>query len=140
VTVAPGTPEGGNTLRYRICEIASPSNCDEAAVSVTVQPALITAGNDSARGSSKVASTVLANVLTNDRLGGVPATMASVRLSQISLTPANPQLTLDVTNGSVKVLGATSSGLYSLVYEICEIASPANCARATVRVDLSGGG
>jgi hypothetical protein len=41
--------------------------------------------------------------------------------------------------GSVDVLGKTSSGLYLLVYQICEIAMPTNSARATVRLDLSGG-
>jgi hypothetical protein len=40
----------------------------------------------------------------------------------------------------VKVLGKTSGTIYALVYEICELAMPANCARATVTLDLSGGG
>jgi hypothetical protein len=77
-------------------------------------------------------------VLTTDRLGGAPATIANVRLSLVSLTPANVNIRLDLTDGSVDVLGKTSSGLYSLGYQICEAASPLNCARATVTVDLSG--
>ena len=85
VTVAAGTPVGTYTLRYGICEIATPSNCDEAIVTVTVQPLLITAGNDNASGSSKVANTALASVLTNDRLGNAPATAANVRLSFVSV-------------------------------------------------------
>jgi hypothetical protein len=46
---------------------------------------------------------------------------------------------LDLSDGSVDVLGKTESGVYLLVYEICEIASPTNCDRATVSLDLSGG-
>ena len=138
VTVAAGTPVGTYTLSYGICEIATPSNCDEAIVTVTVQPLLITAANDSARGSSKVANTALASVLTNDRLGNAPATPANVRLSAVSLTPASSMIRLDVSDGSVDVLGKTSSGIYTLVYEICEVAMPTNCARATVTIDLSG--
>jgi YVTN family beta-propeller protein len=138
VTVASGTPVGTYTLRYSICEIATPSNCDEAIVTVTVQPLLIVAANDYARGSSKVANTALASVLANDRLAGAPATTANVRLSVVSLTPANSQIRLDPADGSVDVLGKTSSGTYTLVYEICEIAMPANCGRATVTIDLSG--
>lgn len=107
------------------------SECDEVDVTVTVQPLLIRAVNDYARGSSKVAHTALASVLTNDRLGSAAATPAHVRLSLVSLTPANSKIKLDLTNGSVDVLGKTESGLYSLVYEICEIAMPTNCARAT---------
>jgi hypothetical protein len=140
VTVAAGTPVGTYTLRYRICEIATPSNCDEADVAVTVQPVLIRAVNDYARASSKVANTALASVLTNDRLGSAPATPANVGLSLVSLTPANNKIRLDLTDGSVDVLGKTESGLYSLVYQICEIAMPTNCARGTVTTDLSGSG
>jgi YVTN family beta-propeller protein len=138
VTVAAGTPVGTYTLRYGICEIATPSNCDEATVTVTVQHLLIAAANDYASGSSKVANTALASVLTNDRLGNAPATPATVRLSFVSLTPANSLIRLDISDGSVDVLGKTSSGLYALVYEICEVAMPGNCARGTVRIDLSG--
>jgi hypothetical protein len=138
VTVASGTPIGTYALRYRICETLTPSNCDEADVSVTVQPLFISAGNDYARGSSKVANTALASVLTNDRLGNAAATIATVKLRSVSIAPANSQIRLDVADGSVDVLGKTSSGLYSLVYEICEIAMPTNCARGTVTIDLSG--
>ena len=105
---------------------------------VTVQPLLVTAANHYASGSSKVANTALASVLTNDRLGNAPATPANVRLSSVSLAPASSMIRLDVSDGSVDVLGKTSSGIYTLVYEICEVAMPANCARAAVRIDLSG--
>ena len=77
-------------------------------------------------------------MLTNDRLGNAPATPANVTLSFVSLTPANNKIRLDLADGSVDVLGKTDSGLYSLVYQICETAMPANCARGTVRIDLSG--
>jgi YVTN family beta-propeller protein len=137
VTVAGGTPVGAYTLRYSMCEILTPANCDAADVTVTVQHLLITAANDSGRGSSKVANTVLANVLANDRLAGAPATLSNVRLSFVSLTPANNMIRLD-TDGSVDVLGKTSSGIFTLVYEICEIAMPVNCGRASVTIDLSG--
>ncbi|MBO9583913.1 MAG: DUF11 domain-containing protein [Flavobacterium sp.] len=36
VIVAPGTPAGNYTLTYRICEIANPTNCDDAIVTVPV--------------------------------------------------------------------------------------------------------
>jgi large repetitive protein len=139
VTVAAGTTVGTHTLTYRICEIAMPSNCDDAIVTVTVLATPIIANADSARVSSKVASTAIANVLANDRLGSAQATLANVTLKFVSLTPASSKIRLDLTDGSVDVLGKTESGLYLLVYEICEIAMPTNCARATVRLDLSGG-
>jgi YVTN family beta-propeller protein len=139
VVVAAGTAAGVHSLVYRICEIANPSNCDNATVTVTVNPYVINAVNDYARASSKTAGTALASVLANDFLGNVRATTANVRLSFVSLTPANSKIALDVSDGSVDVLGKTESGVYLLVYEICEIASPTNCDRATVTLDLSGG-
>jgi hypothetical protein len=129
---------GTQTLTYRICEIAMPSNCDDAIVTVTVLATPIIANNESVRASSKVAKTVIASVLANDRLGSAPATLANVTLSLVSLTPANSKIRLDLTDGSVDVLGKTDSGLYRLVYEICEIAMPTNCMRATVSIDLTG--
>lgn len=140
VTVAAGTAQGSHSLVYRICEIASPSNCDNATVSVTVGPYRIDAVNDYARGSSKVANTPLASVLANDTLGGVRATVATVQLSLVSISPANSKIRLDLNDGSVDVLGKTESGLYSLVYQICEIGNLTNCDQATVSLDLSGSG
>jgi large repetitive protein len=139
VLVAAGTPVGTHSLVYRICEIASPSNCDQATVTVTVNPYVVNAVDDYAKASSKTAATALASVLANDFLGNVRATTANVKLSLVSLTPANSQIRLDLSDGSVDVLGKTDSGVYLLVYQICEIASPTNCDRATVRLELSGG-
>lgn len=138
VTVARGIAQGSYALVYRICEIGSSTNCDDATVAITVAPYIIDAVNDSARGSSKVVNTPLASVLSNDTLGGVRATTSTVSLSLVSLTPASNKIRLDLTDGSVDVLGKTESGYYSLVYRICEIGNPTNCDQATVALDLSG--
>src|SRR4029450_2643832 len=63
---------------------------------------------------------------------------SSVTISLVSLTPANNMIRLDISDGSVDVLGKTSSGAFSLVYQICEIGMPSNCAPATVALNLSG--
>ncbi len=139
VSVAAGTVAGTHTLVYRICETANASNCDQANVTITVQPYVVDAADDYAKVSSKRAGTALPSVLANDRFAGGPATTANVKLSRVSLTPANNKIRLDLTDGSVDVLGKTRSGTYLLVYRICELASPANCDQATVTLDLSGG-
>lgn len=136
VRVAAGTPHGSHLLTYRICERANPANC--AQTSATVVPYSIDAVNDSARGSSKFANTPLASVLTNDRFNGLPATLDKVSLALVSIVPANNKIRLDTTDGSVDVLGKTSSGLYQITYRLCERASPANCDQAVVTLDLSG--
>ena len=136
VRVAAGTPHGVHTLVYRICERANLGNCAQA--TATVSPNSIDAVNDSARGSSKKPNTPLASVLTNDRFANAVASTAKVTLSLVSITPPNPKIRLDLVDGSIDVLGRTNSGLYSIVYRICETASPANCDQATVTLDLSG--
>ena len=138
VSVARGTPAGAHDLLYQVCETASPGNCAQASVSVTVTPYVIQAGADRGRASSKQAGVAVANVLANDWVGDTPATHANVRLSLVSVSPSKSKVTLDVSDGSVDVTGKTDSGLVTLTYQICEIGSASNCARGTVSVDLSG--
>jgi hypothetical protein len=133
-------PAAGRDLRIALCALR-----DRDAIQLRIggrrgdRPAAADRGRQRQRqGSSKTANTPLAGVLTNDWLDSARATLANVRLSQISLTPANNMISLDLADGSVDILGKTSSGVYSLVYEICEIAMPTNCARGTVKIDLSG--
>jgi len=138
VDVARGADIGTHALVYRICEIANPSNCAQASVTVTVQPYQVVAVADRARASSKTPGTAIASVLANDWLGNARATPANVSLSLVSLSPPNNDVRLDLSDGSVDVLRRTQSGTYTLVYQICEIASPANCGQGTVTLDLSG--
>jgi hypothetical protein len=139
VDVAPGTTIGTHTLVYQICEIANPANCDPATVTVVVKPFVVNAVNDYARASSKRPGTAIASVLANDWLGNMRATPANVRLSLLSLSPPTSGIVLDLADGSVDVTKKVNSVTYSLVYQICEIASPSNCDQATVTLELSGG-
>jgi large repetitive protein len=136
VVVAQGTPIGTQSLLYKVCEIANPSNCDVATATVAVQPYVIDAVDDSTRASSKTGGTAIPNVLSNDRLGNLPASLTLVTLTQVS--PAIPGITLVLNTGAVTVAPKTTSGLYTLIYKICETASASNCDQATVTLDLSG--
>jgi hypothetical protein len=136
IDVVAGTAAGNQTLVYQICENGDPSNCAQATVTITVVPYVVNAVNDQARASSKTGGTAIASVLANDWLGNVSATPATVKLSQQS--PPIAGITLDLSDGSVDVAPRTQSGLYNLVYQICETASPENCDQATVTLDLSG--
>ncbi len=138
VDVAAGVAPTTHTLVYRMCNAASPDNCDDAMVTVSVKAFVIDAVNDSVRGSAKTGGTILASVLSNDTLNGVRATTASVTLARVSLTPASTGITLDTSSGAVKVAPKSQSGTYALVYRICETADPTNCSQATVTIDLSG--
>ncbi len=132
VQVAGGTAAGTYSLEYRICNKASPANCDEATVSVVVPSFPVAAVNDQASASMGAGGIAIANVLANDTVGGKGATPATVRLSQVSTTHAG--VTLNLANGTVNVAPGTPNGTHTLTYKICEIANPSNCAQATATV------
>ena len=92
--------------------------------------------DDAGQVISPAGGIAIASVLANDTLNGVPVTTAIVRLSQVS--PPIPGITLNVATGAVSIASKTTSGTYTLVYRICEIASPTNCDDATITLNLSG--
>jgi hypothetical protein len=134
VDVAAGVSTGVKLLEYSICETAAPTNCDHATATITVVPYVIDAINDAGSATSTAGGTAVGNVLANDRFNGAPATVANVVLSAVSTT--NDGVTLDVTDGSVDVTAGAPGGTHTLVYRICEPASPANCDQATVTVTV----
>src|SRR5262245_20264388 len=134
VDVAPGLSTGVKQLEYSICESAAPTNCDHATVAITVVPFVIDAVNDAGSAPSVAGGTAVANVLANDRFNGAQATPTNVVLSLVSST--NAGVTLDTTDGSVDVAAGTAGGKQTLVYSICEPASPTNCDQATVTVTV----
>jgi hypothetical protein len=138
VVVAKGTPFGDHSLVYQICEAANPSNCAQATATITVVANQVVAASYSVRLSSKAAGRAIPDVLANDRLGDARATTANVTLSLVSVTPANRDIRLDPATGAVDILRRTQSGTFALVYRICEIAAPDNCADGTASLNLSG--
>ena len=135
VDVAAGTSHGNHTLVYRICERANPVNCAQAIV--TIGPNVIDAVDDSYRMSSKVAITA-PSVFNNDWFSGTRPTAAVVRASIVGTLPYG--VLFNATTGSLFTRGKVTSGVYSIQYQICELASPVNCDQATVTLDLSGKG
>jgi hypothetical protein len=134
VVVAAGTPAGSYSLVYRICQIANPTNCDQATVSVTVTAPAIDAVNDAgAPTNGFTGGTAFTNVLVNDTLNGQPVLASQVNTTFVSST--NAGITLSGTN--VVVAAGTPAGSYSLVYRICQIANPTNCDQATVSVTVT---
>ena len=136
VNVAPGTPSGTYYLVYKICEIAFPTNCDQATVTVVVVDAPIIANDDTGIPVNGMSGGVAVNnVLDNDLLDGSPVDPADVILTFISSTI--PGIILDPITGEVIVNPGIPAGTYYVVYEICEILNPTNCDQATVTVEVT---
>ena len=102
-----GTMPGSHTLRYRICDITSPPDCDTADVRLTVNPFPIDAVDDVVA-APRSGGTAIGNLLANDTFNGAVATLAKVRLSQVGSSPAGIALNLD--SGTVTVAAETPVG------------------------------
>ena len=137
VSVAPGTPAGSYAIGYTICEQLNPANCATATASVTVAASAIVANADAAGPiSSAAGGSNIFDVLANDRLNGVPVTPSDINLTVVS-PASNPGVTLNASTGQVSVAPGVPAGTYSIAYQICERANPANCASATLAVTVS---
>ncbi len=138
VSVAADTAPGTYTIDYTICEVANPTNCDTATVTVEVIPGanMIDAVDDDFTDiivDGNIGGLVTGvNVLDNDTLNGESVNPADVTITS---TPTGP-LTVN-SDGTVSVLAATPAGIYTIEYTICEVADPANCDTATVTVLIS---
>ncbi|MGS1076882.1 Ig-like domain-containing protein [Pseudoxanthomonas beigongshangi] len=133
VTVVAGTPAGGYTLEYRICQIAAPANCAGATASITVNPAAVDAVDDAAGPvGGLTGATGVVNLLANDTLDGAPTASSDVGFTVLS---ADAPLTVQ-GNGQVDVAPGTPAGTYTVTYRLCELLNPANCDQATVTVQV----
>jgi len=136
VSVPAGTPAGSYPARYRVCELAYPSNCAEADVSVVVSaaPVVVNAMRDTfGPVASGAGGTNIGNVLVNDEVNGAPATLAVVSVAAQYQAPV--RLNAD---GSVDVDSTALAGTYTLSYALCELADPGNCDTTQLTVNVVG--
>ncbi|MEZ5707764.1 MAG: putative Ig domain-containing protein [Blastomonas sp.] len=137
VSVDPGTPAGTYSFDYTICEDLNPTNCSTATATVTVEPAVIDAVDDSVGGiNGSDGATDVLNALDGDTLNGVAVTTAEVTISLAPGATVPAGLTFDPATGNTSVQPGTPAGTYSFDYQICEILNPANCAIATETVTV----
>lgn len=133
VRVPEATPRGTYILDYRLCETASPGNCDQATVTVTVTQAVIEAFNDIQGeliiGSHPVQAPI--NVFSNDMLDGQPLDATRVELATVTIGPVTIQ-----PDGVVVVQAETPAGAYEVGYRICEVLNTDNCDDAVVVIRI----
>jgi gliding motility-associated-like protein/uncharacterized repeat protein (TIGR01451 family) len=140
VSVPAGTPSGAYTIRYQICENLNATNCSQADIIVTVISGPIIANDDAVGGINGLdgANNVL-NVLTNDLLDNTAPTLSQVKINVLSPADVISSVSVPVLNtatGLVNVPAGTSSGIYTIVYEICENLNPTNCDQAVIKITV----
>jgi gliding motility-associated-like protein len=103
-------------------------------VTILVAPSAIVAVGDSGMINGFVGNPSLLSVLSNDSLNGAVLNPALVTIGLIT-TPATG-ITLNTTTGAVGVSAGTPAGVYSFIYQICEVLNPTNCDTAIVIVHV----
>ncbi len=135
-TPAAGFSGAPTPAAYTVSDVLGRAS-NEAVLSVTIlSPLEITATNDgpiSLDGTSGDTSAL--SILTNDTLNGAAISDPTlVTLTTVSVpTLASGSISLDPA-GTVTVGPGTTSGTYTVVYQICEATNPTNCATAEVTV------
>ncbi len=131
INIPNSTPVGTYTLVYQICEIANPTNCDTATVTIQVSNSLI-ANDDVTTYNGNGGDVGFTNVLVNDTLNGSFVNASQVIVTFISST--SPGVILSGAN--IIIAAGTPNGTYTLTYQICEIANPNNCDTAVVSITV----
>ncbi|MFL0067158.1 Ig-like domain-containing protein [Tenacibaculum maritimum] len=132
VQVPAGTPAGIYKVTYQICEVVNPTNCDTAVIDVLV---VAEVNNDDINAMEDTPIDI--DIYNND--GGIPTNG-----SLVTTNPTNGTVTIDdggtPNDPSDDVVtyipDPDFNGTDSFDYSVCDNASPANCATATVEVTV----
>jgi hypothetical protein len=131
LVIAAGAASGVYTVTYRLCA-KNTSTCQTASVTITVL-AQVTAVADSATFTTQGG---VINILANDFIGSVPASLSNASVALVNSGGANGA-TINAS-GQLVIPAGLPPGSYTLVYQLCQRgASLPNCANASVTVQLS---
>ncbi|WP_062053368.1 gliding motility-associated C-terminal domain-containing protein [Aquimarina longa] len=137
VTVLSNTLPGIYTIDYRLCSIATPVVCDDATVNITVT-GVISAIDDTVTLNVNLREIPVNIVDDNDTLNGTNVTLGVDVTMTVTDNAPNDGVSLDPLTGEVIVLPNTRSGVYTIDYRLCSIATPVICDDATVSITVIG--
>lgn len=130
------TPGGQYIITYTITDTLNNSNIDTALLVIRVGTTPIYAFGDSASVDGYTGNLNLVNVLANDSLTIMGIAPGRVYISIVQ-NPSNAGVILNTVNGRISVFPGTPSGLYSLIYRICDTLNPINCDTAIVKINVT---
>ncbi|WP_226470547.1 Ig-like domain-containing protein, partial [Luteimonas panaciterrae] len=123
------------TYTYQVCDTSTPTPvCDTATVTVTVQPNVVTAVDDTAETPANQPVTI--PVLDNDTVTGSPLNPGSVT---ITVPPSNGTVTVNDDGTIVYTPNPNFIGTDTFTYQVCDTSTPTPvCDTATVTVNDDG--
>ena len=138
LTIPAGTASGTYAVTYRLCENLNSSNCSVATATIvvkgiatpTVTPTITANADTYTHTVSGTTYTTTSNVLTNDKVGGVTATIASVTIH--TSTPTTDKPYIDAQTGLVVIPSGTPTGTHTITYYICDKVNTSLCSSPTV--------
>ena len=148
VKVAPNTPAGEYTLKYKIAEKGGGPSSAESTVKVVVKNKVVV--NQATIPSSVTPATdgtdkEIGDVLDQTEINGAKPSAAQVTITETSPAPKNDPSDkvpyIDTTTGKVKIPAGVKPGNYPITYQICDKATPASantCKTATITVKVAG--
>ncbi|GAA4212602.1 hypothetical protein GCM10022289_43680 [Pedobacter jeongneungensis] len=135
INVAPDTKAGTYTVEYRIEDKLNPGSFQTGTVTITVSAPAMVANNDIGSANGFTGGAAIANVLANDTYNGAAATLTNIKLAQASTD--NPNVTLDITTGTVIVAPGTQAGNYTVTYTIEDLLNPGSTKTAVATVTVT---
>ena len=128
---------GAYSLQYQLCDKNTPANCATTTDTVTLTAAIMPAA-ESGTAVAGTASTPIANVAANDTVNGAAATLGSAGNASVAQSGTwATGFALNTTTGAITTTSAVVPGTYSLVYQLCDKNTPANCATTTDTVTVT---
>lgn len=122
---------GTDSFVYSVCD--DKGACDTARVSIVIEPHDLVAEDDTYGPFYGFDGAHFSNVLDNDKLENEGVDFNNVTLS-VKTPASNPKVYLDPTTGEVTVDEETDEGIYTIVYEICQVTRPHICDTATITI------
>ena len=119
--------QNGDLFRAKIStsSYVCDTNITSSSAQLTIKSHDIVIVADSMSFVEKDTGQIIANVLTNDLINGVLATTTNATITLLNSSISG--LTLNTTTGEVTTDGTLIPGMYTLDYQLCEIADPTNC-------------
>ncbi|OXA93196.1 hypothetical protein B0A62_14070, partial [Flavobacterium hydatis] len=137
VTIAPNTPAGNYDVKYKICEVTNPTNCDEVTSVVVVSQPVIKANPETTTPINGNTGGKTPALTANDKLNGVDVVIGT-NPGDVVLTPVTVPTGLTLNpDGTVTIAPNTPAGNYDVKYKICEVTNPTNCDEVTSVVVVS---
>ncbi len=137
ITTSAALAPGSYALLYQLCDRSTPANCATTTDTVTVSGSILPA-NPSGTAVAGTAATPIANIAAGGTVNGQPASLGgggNATVAQSGTWPAG--LVLNATTGAITSTAGVPPGGYSLIYQLCDRSTPANCASATATVTIT---